>query len=67
MQPPEQPGYYPPQRPQSTGAQKVTAWSSGMIALVIVGPIVLTILCCVGCFALGGMGMIANPGTPQTP
>lgn len=65
---PQQPGYYPPQQPpQSTAAQKVTAWSAGMIALVIVGPIVAVILCCVGCFVFGGLGTIFGGGNEPAP
>lgn len=65
-------GYYPPQQPQppqSTTAQKVTAWSSGAIALVIAGPIVAIILCCVLDAVFGVFGSIfgGDPSTTSTP
>lgn len=59
---------YPPQQPpRANAAQKATAWSAGLIALVIVGPIVLIALCCIGCFMSGTLGTIFSPDAASTP
>lgn len=65
-QPPYQGPYPPPQPPQSTTAQKVTAWSAGMIALVIAGPIVLIVLCCVLDMVTGVLGSVFGGPLPTS-
>jgi hypothetical protein len=46
-------------------AGTVALW---LIILMIGGPILMVVLCCVGCFGLGGLGMLGiDPAPAVTP
>ena len=66
-QPPYGPGPYPPPPPQQRsskdGLMRAATWGIWTWVAVTVVPLVLVLLCCIGCFGVGVLGSADTEGT----
>ena len=63
VQQPYGPGPYPPPRSSKDGLMRAATWGIWTWVAVTVVPLVLVLLCCVGCFGAGILGSADTEGT----